>query len=1286
MVQSNVIPTQSSGRYVIERELGHGGMGIVYEARDLEHNTRVALKALHKTDALNIYRLKNEFRQLADLSHPNLVTLHELCFDGDKWFFTMELVDGQTLDEYVAEHQVPLPPDSDRGSPPTLAGRARLLRHPSVTLSQRSILGEAPLPRANCNMLRLRSVMRQLVEAIAALHDAGKLHRDIKPSNVLVTPTGRVVVLDFGMVSNSTHVDPDAGDAERSVGGAVFGTPAYMSPEQAAGEPITPASDWYSVGAVLYEALTGQLPFDGTVLQILRQKDEQEPVPPSELIADVPDDLDQLCQALLRRDPQKRPSLTKLLRLVSTGTQSPPAFDASTSSPVRRLGEPFIGREPHLAKLREAFERSKSGQAATLFVHGYSGMGKSALVRAFANELIKNDEAVVLRGRCYERESVPYKAFDDIIDALSRHLMRTPAQAAVELLPRNIHALARLFPVLKRVNAVARARVPLHQTNDPRELRNQAFGALRDLLLRLSDHHPLVINIDDLQWGDVDSARLLSHLLGGPDAPPILFVGTYRREEASSSAFLHHILHEHALADAGARPELLEVNALAPDETEQLTREFLRGLPLADALFTRTIAAESEGVPFFVGELTQHVKAHAENASSALLRVSLDNVIATRVAGMSDEARRVLDVLSVAARPLEQGVVLEAAGLPAGDRQALLALRAARLIRTRGTRQTDCAETFHDRVRESVVSALGPEQVRTLHARIAHASENWGVGEPEQLVVHYAEAGDGGRAGETAIFAAHAAAEKLAFNRAAELYRKAIDLQPSADAASARDLFRHLGDALANAGRGAQAAAEYLRAAQGCTGAEARAIQRKAAQQLLRSGRIEQGLELTKTVLSQMDVPYPTGDAKVIASLVWNKLALKAHGFDFVQRSEAEIPPAELERVDAIGAVFPELGVGDPLRCALLQAQHLRYALHAGEPTRVLQGLAWEAINTAYAGGRHADARVDAVLRRASTLADQLGSPHASATAKLAHAGAYLFLGRFSRVAAFAEEAEAIFEHSCSGCSWERNLVATIRYGNIEQTGEFSQILKEAPERVREARERDDRFALGCLSLSVPLAHLMTDEPERALALLDEQRKALSTTFDNYHLWVMTRTVDTLLYMDRGAEALAHLNAQWPAFSRTFTARSDLFKVTTAFLRGRALLAASATRSSEGRRAMDACLRSMATARRPYANCLADLLRASMAIAEGDAVRARALLRRCIELEHEHQMPVFATYARRALGSIVRGEAGDKLRATADAALRLQGIRKPEPWTAVYLPWKPMDAEAHSDALSSVST
>ena len=350
-------------------------------------------------------------------------------------------------------------------------------------------------------------------------------------------------------------VDPEAQDADRTVGGCVFGTPAYMSPEQAAGEAVTTASDWYAIGTMLYEALTGQLPFDGTVLEILRQKEEQEPPRPSELVRGVPDDLDQLCRALLRRDPELSPEQRRRdPALPDRATPRRAALiDAQASTATRQHGELFVGREPHLAELRRAFEDAKNGKPVSVLVHGASGIGKSALVRCFANELIRNDEAVVLRGRCYERETVPYKAFDNIIDALSRYMMRLPAEEAAELLPRNVHSLAVLFPVLRRVKAIAHARRPKHSADDARELRNQAFSALKDLLLRITDFHPLVLNIDDLQWADMDSARLLSFLIGPPDPPPLLLIGTYRRDEADNSPFLRHLASDRS-ADSRVPP------------------------------------------------------------------------------------------------------------------------------------------------------------------------------------------------------------------------------------------------------------------------------------------------------------------------------------------------------------------------------------------------------------------------------------------------------------------------------------------------------------------------------------------------------------------------------------------------------------------------------------------------------------------------------------------------------------------------------------------------------------
>src|SRR5437762_7387880 len=180
----------------------------------------------------------------------------------------------------------------------------------------------------------LRSGLRQLVEGIRHLHQHGILHRDVKPSNVLVTKDGRVVLLDFGLATEFT--------ADQRVDTLrIAGTPEYMSPEQAACKPLTEASDWYSVGVVLYLALTGQPPFSGPYLTMLMDKQVREPVPPRDLVRDLPDDLESLCRDLLRRDPEERATGADILRRLS-GELSAPVSSVARRS---RKPHPFVGRE-----------------------------------------------------------------------------------------------------------------------------------------------------------------------------------------------------------------------------------------------------------------------------------------------------------------------------------------------------------------------------------------------------------------------------------------------------------------------------------------------------------------------------------------------------------------------------------------------------------------------------------------------------------------------------------------------------------------------------------------------------------------------------------------------------------------------------------------------------------------------------------------------------------------------------------------------------------------------------
>src|SRR5258708_3875594 len=170
------------------------------------------------------------------------------------------------------------------------------------------------------------------------------------------------------------------------------------------GEPPTPASDLYSVGVMLYEALVGAPPFVGSAVDVITMKCLMAPQPPGACAHGVPADLEELCMALLQRDPSMRPKGPEILSRLGASrsvTAPPVALDMASA---------FIGREDELRALGEAFETARSGRQVTVRVSGASGMGKSTIVHHFLDELARNSRALVLRGRAYERESIPYKA------------------------------------------------------------------------------------------------------------------------------------------------------------------------------------------------------------------------------------------------------------------------------------------------------------------------------------------------------------------------------------------------------------------------------------------------------------------------------------------------------------------------------------------------------------------------------------------------------------------------------------------------------------------------------------------------------------------------------------------------------------------------------------------------------------------------------------------------------------------------------------------------------------
>jgi hypothetical protein len=1051
-------------RFVLEGRLGEGGMGVVYRARDAESTLPVALKTMAYVEPSALLRFKNEFRALADISHPNVVQLYEMVSEGDHWFFTMELLDGVDFLRWVHRGDLEPPELSPLLTPwtdhavtwdsasPTLD----FVPLPEATSSTSGVMSAARVPASArlCDVERLRPALLQLARGVVAIHQAGKLHRDIKPSNVLVTREGRVVLLDFGVVG-----DLQAARDNPRLEDQILGTPAYMAPEQARGVPAGMPADWYAVGVMMYEALTDNLPFDGSPHDILFSKQGTRATRPSELVPGVPDDLDALCMELMHPDPRQRPRGEDVVRRLSLDEDSQRAYAprAALTTGARR---PFVGRKQQLQVLESAFEDSLRDRAVVVLMAGRSGMGKTVLAQRFLRRLSQERGALVLSGRCFEREALPFKGMDSVVDELSRYLTATPPRDIDELLPPGLHYLGRVFPVLRAVPCFDSLPVPEHEIVEPIELRKRAFAALKELLCALSARQPLVVHIDDVQWSDIDSVVLLEQLLQAPHSPNLLLLCGFREEVRRSSPVLAELFTMLQRAKGSVDVRELSVDQLSADEAVELAQLSLDGEAGVPSDLARAIALESHGVPIFVSELAQwqldrRGLADQDDASEQTAGVSLEQVIQKRVADLPAEANSLLLVLSVANGPLRYSLAEQAVGISRND--GLRArLRAARLVRTFRADGQEFAEAYHARVRDSVLASLSPELRRGWHGTLASVLEASGTADPEALVEHYLAAGDTERARLHVLTAAEAAERGLAFMRAARLYRMAIEIgvdQPK------YELLARAGDALVHAGRSSDAADTYREAAESAPAERAIELQRRAAEHCLKSGRDLEGLAALRAVLGKVGLKYPQSSAAALSSLLYHRARMRLRGLSFKSTASELCRPSDLTRVDVAFSATAGLAMVDVVRGADFGAQHLLLALEVGEPIRICRALAFEAGNAAAVGAGSRD-RIERLVRTAEGLSLRSQDPHGTALAKIAGGLARVFSGEWRAAQRMLDEAEVILRERCRAVTWELTNTQAWSCNSLILCGDLQEAAARMPTLIREAMERSDRYAL----------------------------------------------------------------------------------------------------------------------------------------------------------------------------------------------------------------------------------
>ncbi|RMH38519.1 MAG: hypothetical protein D6689_19255 [Deltaproteobacteria bacterium] len=1271
---------RGASRYRVVRLLGQGGMGAVYEAIDRALGERVALKTLRKPSAHLLYALKREFRVLQDIRHPNVVRLRELFEDEGRWFVAMDLLRGVDFVAYARGRDAPaavalaetLAAETGIGSAVTAAteaGRAGPLPTPPVARSASAVdggeAGGPPpaerRPPTRADEARLRRALAGAVDGLAALHAAGVVHRDIKPSNVLVTSAGRAVLVDFGLAHAPVGGrDPATGRRQ------LIGTPGFMAPEQYRGGDVTPAADVYSLGATLYEALAGRPPFTGNAIAIADAIAAGPPPPPSAWARGIPPDLDELCAAMLRVHPNERPTLDDVRAVVGQVDVAAPVAAAPPSSEGRsearslgslssrgasaRASGPFVGRRRQLSALASALADVAPGRPVAVFVEGASGIGKTALVDAFVASL-EPRRAVVLRGRCYERESVPYKAFDALVDDLAWYVESLAPEERAAVRPERMDALVRLFPVLSVIDPVAHAGDP---REDPDAVRAAAVAALKQLLANVARERTVVLAIDDLHWGDADSARLLRELLRPPDAPAALVVGTYRADDVDAPM----------VRDLVADHRRIAVEPLSADEARQLVAALAADVGQASlAAQADAIARESGGSPLLLGEMVRHVGARgALPAGAGDGGALLDRVIAERIADLTADAAAVLRAAAVIGRPIARRLAIRVAGLDrAAGRRAVDELVAARMVRTTPRRDV---VVFHDRLREAVVRSLAEREARDVFERVARHLDEAQWERADLVGLEQVAAADPPRALRLALRAARRSERALAFDRAVRLYELALRLAPDADRsalqlryaralqfagffADAARVFEHLADAAETAG----AAAAGARG--GRPARDPVDLRRAAADCYLRGGHIDAGIAQLDRVAAHFGVRVGRTRARTLAAIAINRARLAVRGLRWRARDAADCDPRERARLDSLFAAATALGVVDYLRGAVVQSEHLLAALRLGEPHCVCRALASEAAFLAAGGGRRA-ARAERLVRDVLVLAEELGDRYLLAGAYLGAGHLRFFFGQYPA----AHDHFAAAAAHLAGCPdtwWERGAVDYWDHLVRGSMGDFAWLADSVPRKLREADERNDRYTASVYrGHPVVWVRLAADQPD---AVDDELEIAVrgwpTDAYYQAHYVTATGRIMKLLYQRRYEDALARLDEVRPIARALQIHRMPYLRAELDKLRGLAGLGAG------DRRAARRAIRALERYGAPVARGYAALFRAPLALADGDRRAARRALDEAATWFDGCGARGDAAACRFRAGQLAGGEAGDALIAEAYAWAEAQRVANP---------------------------